>query len=213
MLKTIKSTYPDGSPLIEYTVLNTYLHGIRREWYPSGQLMLEDTFQIGKQDGPSKRWAENGILIYEANYASGTTEGIVTHWYDNGFLKRRFNSHIGQYHGVYEEWYPSGNKLCEYTYNKTKKHGHCKDYYDIPGTVKAIYTVENEILMGPYKEWDEQGNLVKDVIYVPCEDTLERYDELYAGNYNGLYEQGADPHYTNPYKSRPINNTSTTSSP
>jgi antitoxin component YwqK of YwqJK toxin-antitoxin module len=210
-LNTISKQYANGIPLLEYTLLNNYLHGIRREWYPSGQLKLEETFQLGKQDGLSRRWAENGILIFEGYYATGTLEGIATHWYETGFLKRRLTLHIGKRNGIYEEWYPSGNKQYEHTYRNDKLNGYCKDYYDIPGTVKVIYNMEDNIRIGKYKEFDTTGNLITDTIYEPCTDTLERYDNLYAGNYNGLYEQGADPFHTNPYKSRPINNTTTSS--
>jgi antitoxin component YwqK of YwqJK toxin-antitoxin module len=159
-INTIKKQYNDGMPFMEYTILNNYLHGLRQEWYPSGQLMVYDMFQIGKQDGVSRRWAENGILIFEANYASGCLEGIVTYWYDTGFLKRRMVIYAGKRNGIYEEWYPSGNKQFEYTYKDDKKHGLCKDYYDIPGTVKAIYNMENDILIGDSKEWDTYGKSI-----------------------------------------------------
>lgn len=210
-LQTILKKFPDGASSIEYTLLNNYLHGVRREWYPSGQIKLEETFQIGKQDGLSRRWAENGILIFEGNYAMGFLEGTVTYWYESGFLKRRLILHNGNRDGSYEEWYPSGNKRYEHTYKGDKLNGRCKDYYDIPGTVKSIYTMKDNIRIGEYKEFNSFGTLITDSIYEPCTDNLERYDNLYAGNYNGLYEQGADPFYTNLYKSRPINNTTTSS--
>ena len=79
---------------------------------------------------------EPGKLICEISYIDGIQEGLSRDWYLSGQLQTEDYYHHGSKHGSYREWFENGQLKSE-----------------------GEYELSIPIFL---KEWDAEGNLIKD---------------------------------------------------
>ena len=95
----------------------------------------------------------NGNINYYCMYANGIKNGDFISFYEDGSLMRRCTMYKGTRHGKTICWYRNGNKKAE------SESKYSFDLY--------------------YQEWDEDGNLIKNIME-PTElgkKMIARYDE------------------------------------
>ncbi len=114
-----------------------------------------------------------GILSKNVTYKNGKTSSIEE-FYDNGKLKKHYNYNIegeeldGELDGEWKEYYKNGHlkTLGMYSiilfppFNQTGKNDTWK-YYHKNGKLRMIGKLDNGEKLGEWKEYDENGNLLK----------------------------------------------------
>ena len=87
ILRTVKETYPNGTPRVEYTVNGEgKLHGTCQDWHSNGQLYEQCEYMNGKRHGTCHYWRENGQLWQQYEYANGKCHGLLYTWRLDGSL-------------------------------------------------------------------------------------------------------------------------------
>lgn len=87
--------------------------------------------------------------------------GIAYEYGAEGKLLSEMSFVDGKEQGVAHEWYPSGQLKEEKEYREGSLHGQSQEWYK-NGLLKSLSHYEYGILVDR-KEWDKQGNLVKEV--------------------------------------------------
>ncbi len=139
-------------------------HGVEKTLYAGGAVAVEAPWVDGEQDGSVNFYYENGSIQSSIPFYRGKREGVMKTFYDNGRPQGDENYRDDKLNGASDFWHPDGTPDMSLTYRDDTMDGVQIWYF--PGGKKY-----REIVMsmgqpnGPWKEWDEAGNLVVDEEY------------------------------------------------
>jgi antitoxin component YwqK of YwqJK toxin-antitoxin module len=152
--------------------------GVVRTYYDTEKTKLQEEYFIhnGKKEGIYKVYDySTGLVIIENNYINGKKEGISQEFYN-------------------------GNIFIETNYKNDKKYGTGTIYYE-NGNIRETIEYENEhgLKHGENKEYDENGNLIKETTWLldkrhsECKIYVDnKLSEIYtyvSGTYDGPYKK------------------------
>jgi antitoxin component YwqK of YwqJK toxin-antitoxin module len=150
---------------IRTTLKEGKYHGEFKQWLNTGQLWIHDNYLNGLKNGVCKRyWTSTGVLFIREHYINGLINGEYKMWHENGELKWNFFCIDNKVQGDEIIYYD--NCELESEYIKDKVEDNYKEWWN-NGQLK-IQTTHNKERKnnGKYKEWDKEGNLIKDTTYV-----------------------------------------------
>ena len=140
------------------------------EHYPDGKLLSTVPSKDGLQHGHYKQYYETGELMYEGQVENDNQEGLWKLYYTNGDIKREniFKNHMK----ISQKEFYIGNKIeFEGKYEEDKdvvdasqlrKKGKWRYYYENGNLKKEEFFNKN--VSESFKEWDEDGKLIKESI-------------------------------------------------
>jgi len=161
------------------------LNGAAKKFDPDGTLMYQLTFEdgyakaysyLGKDgklvadiplayvNGALKAYFPNGKLSRETTFSDGNVNGRDVQYYTNGQVRTADTSAFGDYQGLSMEYYANGKPKSEYHYLMDNAEGICKEFYET-GILKREISIENDVKNGPVKYYDQNGKLIKTMIY------------------------------------------------
>ena len=140
-----RESWPDGSPKSEKQV--KWIHGAFID------------------HGPWTLWYENGRMQAKGEYVDGKLDGVYQEWHDNGQLRARGNYSKGIKVGVFSLWDLQGAKTHEWHYAANRQHGTRTIWYPSGGKKSQVEFVDGR-MHGKLVEWDEEGQIIKEAIYV-----------------------------------------------
>jgi antitoxin component YwqK of YwqJK toxin-antitoxin module len=120
------------------------------------------------------KWDED-VVCYNGKPFTGV--GYERH--PNGAIIRETPYKNGFPHGIIREWDPTGQLIFEGECKNGKAHGRFTYWYP-DGTVKSIAHYEWGVQVD-YKEWDEEGRLIKDERKDPDDHLLQTMRRWYGG--------------------------------
>jgi antitoxin component YwqK of YwqJK toxin-antitoxin module len=130
-----------------------FVHGIKNgpftEWYRTGKVKSEGTLLDGELDGKIVQYHPNGVKMATGKYVNGQMDGswMIFHssgiielnmLYDNGVQKK-----VKRENGTFSDNYDSGIPKSEYTYQDGKKHGPFKEWHDVGEWVREPLSDSN----------------------------------------------------------------------
>ncbi len=155
----------DDTPKSEINLMYGLQHGKYTRWHEStGQKEFEANFYQGKRDGITTFWFPSGKLHSQTSYKAGTKHGLSNFWYESGQMKSESIWHAGQKFGLRTEWYPNGQKKSEVNYANNKLDGAGTHWYD-NGRKHISASWTNDIQTGSYIEWHPNGQKKKEAAY------------------------------------------------
>lgn len=147
-------------------------HGVAKTYYDTGKLLREEEFVNGKQEGKFTEYYENGRVRALRQYRDGTFHGEMKIFAADGTSILQGTYENGRQHGVWIEFNDSGKIKMTTKYNNgevvatRRENGEFTDYYP-NGIPKSHYTFENGKKNGPFSEWFEQGEWVREPMDAP----------------------------------------------
>lgn len=181
--------YASGQKELEEYYKNKKLHGQRLSWYPNGQIEFKENFRKGKLDGEKTWYSEDGQLRSKRKYKNGLDSDTLIYWHDIDTAKvvlkiySRFNGLTEDSARVLlsrtqissktvydrkgrEIWgisYHRNGALNVQIFNtyKGKMMEQIRRDYHSTGAIQAESYSRNFVPIGLYREWDENGNLIK----------------------------------------------------
>ncbi len=114
-VRTVVSTYPDGSPQKVYIASKDAPQTKQTEiqYYPSGQKKMEGLLVKGQRQGVWKSYYENGMLWSEGEFLNDQRHGFARMFYPGGQKKMTGVYHHGQRAGEWKWWSPEGDSISE----------------------------------------------------------------------------------------------------
>lgn len=125
-------------------------NGLRTYWFQNGQKKSETHYIDDMVNGSQIKWYKNGQKKEQRKYINGFPKGLFTSWYENGqkasevFIDGIYPVQQGidgfgggdKYEGIEIKWHSNGQKKSEGKYT-------------------------DGIINGIWKQWDENGKLIK----------------------------------------------------
>lgn len=175
-----------------------------------GMLKTKENYKMGIRNGTSISYHENGKMLLEANYVDGKKNGNATEYFSDGTVKMKVGYADDEYDGPMELFKPGRRNYIKGTYVKGLKdglwiifnddgtiqmttkydmgnelaskrvNGEFTDYY--PGGIpKAYLTYEDGELNGPFSEWYDQGEWIKEPMDEPMPGGGIQFKEKLVG--------------------------------
>ena len=122
-------------------------NGLNKEYYDDGKGNLErEYYKVnGNKELGEKVFFKSGKIMAEHTFENGKLNGISIVYYESGEKRMEANWEDGM----------NGKRL---------------EFY-LDGTLKSEKNYKNTLLNGPFKEYDEKGNLINEGVYI--DDLLE----------------------------------------
>ncbi|WP_375037515.1 toxin-antitoxin system YwqK family antitoxin [Acinetobacter sp. RW6] len=114
------------------------------------------------REGSRVVWYESGDKAAETEYQEHKENGLWRVWYENGNLKEETNYKAGKINGITKTWNEDGQLTGECSYKNGLEDGRCYEKYTMnPQAFIYDGTYKKGVKVGEWKEWDEDGKLVK----------------------------------------------------
>ena len=114
------------------------------------------------REGSRVVWYESGDKAAETEYHEHKENGLWRVWYENGNLKEETNYKAGKINGITKTWNEDGQLTGECSYKNGLEDGRCYEKYTMnPQAFIYDGTYKKGVKVGEWKEWDEDGKLVK----------------------------------------------------
>ena len=113
--ETVKQTYADGKPQLEFSVYRDEngtmrRHGDLKEWYRNGNLKKKQHYRRGFRDGVLEEYSEHGLPTHKATYKDGQRHGVDVQYDENGEPACVAEYSDGKLHGTRQVFYPGGKR-------------------------------------------------------------------------------------------------------
>lgn len=176
--------YTDGKLMHDGEYKADQMHGSFVEYFPDHKKRAEGTCLDGLYEGKVTQYLSNGLKLSEGKYIKGIKEGEWLFYLENGKLEL-------------QALYRGGTKTKEVRHN-----GDFLDYYP-SGIPKLDITYKNGLAEGPFKEFYDKGEFMKE--QKPAEgpeSTMEWVEKLGGtqimreGEYKGGELSGDVVYYT-----------------
>jgi uncharacterized protein len=194
-----KSYYESGTLKSEGNRLNFELDSLWKFYNQDGKLMVEIFYREGKKNGLKISWLDQEVV--KENFRNDVKEGFTRYYYPNGKLKQEIPFYKGLEQGYGKEYSTEGFIITLTEYKRGfivdrlrinrkdgsgKKQGHWCTFYE-KGSIKSEITYKDDMKNGYFKEYAENGDLLKiskyidDVIQPEAEEIqkLEIQNEYY----------------------------------
>lgn len=145
-----------------------------KDYYETGELKTEGFKLENKNHGIWKSYYQDGQLRRQSSYTKGKRSPEYVAYYKDGLISDKIEKSKGVY--INTAYYKTG----ELFYERQYKTGFYKGFYK-SGALKTEASYENFELVGLWKSFDEEGNLVWEVTYK---------DGYREGLYKSYYKSG-----------------------
>jgi len=132
------------------------------------QFKLDEQRNVDFGDGLWTWWYENGQKKMEGNFKNSMKDGLWTWWYKNGNKKREGKFVDGRCI-CGEKCYGDSMTYSWYMSRDTSTEDGRWTYWYENGQKKKEVDYRNATRAGIYKEWDENGNIIKSETFLPIE--------------------------------------------
>jgi len=149
----------NGTKWIERPFLNGQKHGTEIWYYDDKTKKSETPYVKGQRHG-AQVYFYQGIKTAEIPWSEDEISGTRIEFYKNGAKKKEERYMKGSKHGKEIEFYRDGTKKLEKNWAEDKEHGKATFYREDASKYWEIFW-ENGVRMSR-KEWDKDGNLIKD---------------------------------------------------
>lgn len=147
-------------------------HGAATSYYDSGKLLREEHYSNGKKEGKFIEYFENGRIHALREHANNTFHGETMVYESDGSFIMKGNYVNGKRDGIWI-FFEDGRIRLTTKFDNGKEvstrreNGEFIDYY-ANGIPKASYTYENGKRNGPFTEWHEMGEWVREPMDMPA---------------------------------------------
>ena len=108
---------------------------VEEEWHENGQIAKRAFRRDGEIQGLYQEWNPDGSLRLVAEWRDGKGEGVWMYFNPSGFVSERSYATRDRWHGLSEGWHADGTKAFEGRFDMGFRDG-------------------------PFRYWDEAGNLI-----------------------------------------------------
>lgn len=162
-------------------------------WHANGQLAYAETFVSDKHiDGPWRGKHPNGGDSLNGSYVSGRKEGLWTALHPNGKMKSKTLYRFGMPSGSFVEFYANGNKSREGAFGgstaevkRGREEGEWKEWHE-NGQLMRVVSYEDGRMDGPCTEWYANGQKRFETSYMH----KARKDDMMDGMTREWHENG-----------------------
>jgi antitoxin component YwqK of YwqJK toxin-antitoxin module len=155
-----------GSIKCRYHMTGGSLNGEYKFYHSNGKIKEETSYKEGKQNNEWKVWYSNGNL-----FVDGKINGENKQWYETGELMNKYIRINDKKEGEYIEYHKNGNIMVKTSHKNDKVYGDIEFYFPNGQLHKKFYCLDGDIKLnlykinGQYKEWNEKGNLIREIDY------------------------------------------------
>ena len=126
----------------------------------------EASAKCPKPAKPAKEKHDNGALrSVSCRLADGSKHGEYEEWAANGTVVARGSFDKDKRVGDWKTWYDNGERKEECAYKRGERHGECSEWHST-GKQKSISEWNDGRRDGPWKLWNKEGVLLEDGAYV-----------------------------------------------
>lgn len=154
----------EGGARTEVIYVNGKRDGVERSWHPNGQLAIEAPWVNDAQEGSVTFYSEEGVVQATVPYYNGKIEGVQKTWYEDGKPQGEETYRNNALNGVSQFFLPNGDIYMKFNYVDGKMNGVQLWNYPSGGKQREA-TFSQGIPNGPWKEWNEAGELIRDEMY------------------------------------------------
>ena len=188
---TAENFFPSGKIKAEGRYIRQKKEGPWTFYDTEGWTKTIEEFHLDSLHGVSKLFYPSGKQLRQTNYNNGTAEGEFVEWYEDGRIQKKGNYLHDILHGKYVQNFPSGNKEVQGQYTNGLMHGiwiiflqdgnieltskyvngskswekwengTFREEYD-SGLTKAEFMYEDGKKNGPFTEWYDQGEWIRE---------------------------------------------------
>jgi len=143
------------------------LHGVSKLFYPSGKQLRNTIYDNGIEEGEFVEWYEDGRIQKRGNYLHGLLHGKYIQNFPSGNKEVQGQYVDGMMDGIWIIFLQDGNiELTAKYVNGSKswekwENGTFREEYD-SGLTKAEYLYEDGKKNGPFSEWYDKGEWVRE---------------------------------------------------
>ncbi|MEO5570299.1 MAG: toxin-antitoxin system YwqK family antitoxin [Bacteroidia bacterium] len=140
------------------------LNGIKVQFDESGYISVEASFRNGKLNGKRTEFRYGTVKKFFESYADGVLDGNKKTFYESGTLQEDGNYKKGKRDGLVKWFNQEEKPTIEYMYKMGVIEGSAKTFF-ASGKIQSEGNYKNDNETGEWKEYDEDGNLLKTTIY------------------------------------------------
>ncbi|MFM1932836.1 MAG: putative glucosyltransferase-S [Bacteroidota bacterium] len=140
--------FANGKVLSEYSYARDEKHGAYREYFENGRLKGEGSYEYGELNGDYKLYEANGRPFVQGKYIKGAKDGLWIKFNSSGEIEltikydKGVETKVVRENGEFTDYFDNGIPASTYTYKERKKHG-------------------------PFTEWYEQGEFIREPLEEP----------------------------------------------
>ena len=140
-------------------------NGNSKLYSTTGVLIVDENYLNGIKNGPVTEWNEKGVKTREGNYEKGKFTGVVTAFYENGNVKETGSFYLDEFDKTWKFYHENGSDKSIFSYDKgklTRKfyvNMEVEEFYE-SGIPKLYCTYERGKKQGPFKEFYDVGKFV-----------------------------------------------------
>jgi antitoxin component YwqK of YwqJK toxin-antitoxin module len=137
--------------------------GLVKRYYANGNLREQETVQNGKRNGKSFRYYKSGALMLEKTYRENLLDGLYSEFYQSKVIKRTAFYKNGKLSGLRRDYADSGTLTAVMDFDNGVKVLNISFYPE--GGFHELNFFRNNFIHGTMYEFDQKGNLIKQVDY------------------------------------------------
>jgi uncharacterized protein len=140
-------------------------HGNSKVYNAAGQLLIDENFDMGVKHGLVKEWNEKGMICRDGKFEKGKFTGDFTAYFENGKIKEKGSFYNDEFDKTWKFYDENGSDKSIFSYDKgklTRKfyvNMEVEEFYD-SGIPKLYCTYERGKRQGPFKEFYDVGKYV-----------------------------------------------------
>ena len=158
-------TYNDAESLIELLEFKAGMpDGIRITFDESGYISIDANYKNGRLNGRKTEYRYGSVKRQIENYTDGVLNGNKKTFYESGTLQEDGGYKNGKRDGLVKWFNQEEKPSIEYTYKMGIIDGPAKTFF-ASGKIQTEGNYKNDNETGEWKEYDENGNVTKTIIY------------------------------------------------
>jgi antitoxin component YwqK of YwqJK toxin-antitoxin module len=177
----------DGMLLKEDSYIAGKKNGICKTYNFDSTIARQETWKMDVLHGPVKEWFQMGRLKMEGNYVNGELDGKAIYYFPEGTPCAAGNFKKGVKDGTWTYQTANGKKASQEIYKEGKLletiriNGQYQESYPKTNNPKAQYTYLNGKKNGPFIEYYDVGQWVKQMVQPPDESQPPYEEEVFTG--------------------------------
>jgi antitoxin component YwqK of YwqJK toxin-antitoxin module len=154
--------FESGKVLMENSYLHDQKNGAWREYFENGRLKGEGNYENDELNGPYKLYEANGRPFVQGSYYKGVKDGLWIKFNKSGEIELNIK-------------YDKGVELAT-----RRENGEFTDYF-AGGIPSATYNYEGGKKNGPFTEWFDQGEWIREQMTEPLPGGGIQFKERLVG--------------------------------
>jgi antitoxin component YwqK of YwqJK toxin-antitoxin module len=164
----VRTYFKSGELEGENMYVNGRPNGVAKVYYKSGQVAVETPYTDGKINGVRKMYTASGQLMVADTVLNGKEHGIIKLYYAGGNIKtecpftndKSNNQEKIRFDSLGIHLFESDADISGMNIVNGQLSGTLKQYYE-SGVLKSEAPFKQDVMVGKYKEYDENGNEAK----------------------------------------------------